>query len=112
MIYMPDAIRATIELMEAPNEQVKIRSSYNVAGVSFNPRELAAAITRSVPKFEIAYKPDSRQAIADTWPKSLDDSSATADWGWKARIGVEQMVADMLANVDVGTSAGVVSKAA
>jgi nucleoside-diphosphate-sugar epimerase len=112
MIYMPDAIRATIELMEAPSEQVKIRSSYNVAGVSFNPRELAAAITRTNPKFEIAYKPDSRQAIADTWPKSLDDSRATADWGWKARIGVEEMVADMLANVDVGLSAGAVSKAA
>jgi nucleoside-diphosphate-sugar epimerase len=102
MIYMPDAIRATIELMEAPAAQVKIRSSYNVAGVSFNPRELADAITRAVPEFKIAYKPDSRQAIADTWPKSLDDSSATADWGWKARIGIEQMVADMLANIDVG----------
>ena len=102
MIYMPDAIRATIELMDAPASQVKIRSSYNVAGVSFNPAELAAAITRAVPGFAIGYKPDSRQAIADTWPKSLDDSQATADWGWKARIGVEQMVADMLANVDVG----------
>jgi nucleoside-diphosphate-sugar epimerase len=102
MIYMPDAIRATIELMEAPAAQVKIRSSYNVAGVSFNPRELADAITRAVPEFKIAYKPDSRQAIADTWPKSLGDSSATADWGWKARIGIEQMVADMLANIDVG----------
>lgn len=102
MIYMPDAIRATIELMDAPASQVKIRSSYNVAGVSFNPQELAAAITRAVPGFAIGYKPDSRQAIADTWPKSLDDSQATADWGWKARIGVEEMVADMLANVDVG----------
>jgi nucleoside-diphosphate-sugar epimerase len=102
MIYMPDAIRATIELMEAPAGQVQIRSSYNVAGVSFNPRELAEAITRAVPEFKIAYKPDSRQAIADTWPKSLDDGSATAHWGWKARIGVEQMVADMLANIDVG----------
>jgi nucleoside-diphosphate-sugar epimerase len=102
MIYMPDAIRATIELMEAPAAQVKIRSSYNVAGVSFNPRELAAAITRPVPEFKIAYKPDSRQAIADSWPKSLDDSAATADWGWKARIGVEEMVADMLKNIDVG----------
>lgn len=102
MIYMPDAIRATIELMDAPASQVKIRSSYNVAGVSFNPQELAAAITRAVPGFSIGYKPDSRQAIADTWPKSLDDSQATADWGWKARIGVEEMVADMLANVDVG----------
>jgi nucleoside-diphosphate-sugar epimerase len=102
MIYMPDAIRATIELMDAPAEQVKIRSSYNVAGVSFNPRELAEAITRARPEFRIAYTPDSRQAIADSWPKSLDDSSATADWGWKARIGVEEMVADMLANIDVG----------
>jgi nucleoside-diphosphate-sugar epimerase len=108
MIYMPDAIRATIELMEAPADKVKIRSSYNVAGVSFNPRELADAITRAVPAFKIAYKPDSRQAIADSWPKSLDDSRATADWGWKASIGVEEMVADMLKNIDVGA----VSKAA
>ena len=102
MIYMPDAIRATIELMDAPAEQVQIRSSYNVAGLSFNPAELAAAIARSVPEFKIAYAPDSRQAIADTWPKSLDDSRATADWGWKARIGLDQMVTDMLENIDVG----------
>lgn len=101
MIYMPDAIRATIELMDAPADQVKIRSSYNVAGVSFNPRELAEAIVKARPDFRIAYTPDSRQAIADSWPKSLDDSSATADWGWKARIGVDEMVADMLANIDV-----------
>jgi nucleoside-diphosphate-sugar epimerase len=104
MIYMPDAIRATIELMDAPAEQVVIRSSYNVAGVSFNPRELAAAIQARLPAFRIAYKPDSRQQIADSWPKSLDDSRATADWGWKARIGVDAMVEDMLANVDVGMS--------
>jgi nucleoside-diphosphate-sugar epimerase len=102
MIYMPDAIRATIELMEAPAEQVAIRSSYNVAGVSFNPRELAAAIQVKLPEFRIAYKPDSRQQIADSWPKSLDDARATADWGWKARIGIEEMVEDMLENVDVG----------
>ena len=101
MIYMPDAIRATIELMDAPAAQIKVRSAYNVAGVSFNPEQLAAAISRALPDFKIAYKPDSRQAIADTWPQSLDDSTATADWGWQARIGVEQMVADMLANVDV-----------
>ena len=104
MIYMPDAIRATIELMEAPAEQVRIRSSYNVAGVSFNPRELAAAIKAKLPAFRIDYKPDSRQQIADSWPKSLDDARATADWGWKARVGVEEMVTDMLANVDVGLS--------
>jgi nucleoside-diphosphate-sugar epimerase len=102
MIYMPDAIRATIELMEAPAEKVRIRSSYNVAGVSFNPRELAAAITEALPGFTIDYQPDSRQAIADSWPKSLDDSDATAHWGWKARIGVDEMVADMLKNIDVG----------
>ncbi|NML60740.1 NAD-dependent epimerase/dehydratase family protein [Massilia sp. RP-1-19] len=102
MIYMPDAIRATIELMEAPADKVQIRSSYNVAGLSFNPAELAVAITRSVPEFKVAYEPDSRQAIADTWPKSLDDSRATSDWGWKARIGLEQMVTDMLENIDVG----------
>ncbi|WP_322400212.1 NAD-dependent epimerase/dehydratase family protein [Massilia luteola] len=104
MIYMPDAIRATVELMDAPAEKVAIRSSYNVAGVSFNPRELAAAIQKTLPAFRIAYRPDSRQQIADSWPKSLDDSRATADWGWKARIGVDEMVADMLANVDVGMS--------
>ncbi|TNC75039.1 NAD-dependent epimerase/dehydratase family protein [Janthinobacterium lividum] len=105
MIYMPDAIRATIELMDAPAAQIKIRSSYNVAGVSFNPEQLAKAIVRMVPDFKISYKPDSRQAIADSWPQSLDDSKASADWGWKARIGVEQMVTDMLANVDVGHAA-------
>ncbi|MBQ5938498.1 NAD-dependent epimerase/dehydratase family protein [Massilia sp. AB1] len=105
MIYMPDAIRATIELMDAPAGKVAIRSSYNVAGVSFNPRELAAAIKKALPEFEIAYKPDSRQQIADSWPKSLDDSRAQGDWGWKARIGVEEMVADMLKNIDVGITA-------
>jgi nucleoside-diphosphate-sugar epimerase len=75
-----------------------------VAGVSFNPRELAAAIQKKRPAFRIAYKPDSRQQIADSWPKSLDDSRAAQDWGWQARIGVDEMVDDMLAHVDVGMS--------
>jgi nucleoside-diphosphate-sugar epimerase len=101
MIYMPDAIRATIELMEAPTEQIRVRSSYNVAGVSFNPRELADAIKRKLPKFDIAYKPDFRQAIAASWPQSIDDTYARADWGWRAKVGLEEMVADMLANVQV-----------
>ena len=101
MIYMPDAIRATVELMDAPASQIKVRSSYNVAGVSFNPAQLAEAITRAVPGFKIEYKPDSRQAIADTWPHSLDDCHATADWGWRARVGTEEMVKDMLANIHV-----------
>jgi nucleoside-diphosphate-sugar epimerase len=102
MIYMPDAIRATIELMDAPAEKIAIRSSYNVAGVSFNPRELAEAITKAVPDFKITYRPDSRQAIASTWPQSLDDSVAAAHWGWKPRIGLEKLVADMLENIEVG----------
>lgn len=99
MIYMPDAIRATISLMDAPAESIAIRSSYNVAGISFNPRELAAAIQQQVPGFNIVYAPDSRQAIADSWPKSLDDSQTSKDWGWQARIGLEEMVADMLKNI-------------
>jgi nucleoside-diphosphate-sugar epimerase len=104
MIYMPDAIRATIELMDAPADQVAIRSSYNVAGLSFSPRELAAAIGKVLPDFRIDYRPDSRQAIAATWPQSLDDSVAAAHWGWKPRIGLDKLVADMLENIDVGVS--------
>lgn len=101
MIYMPDAIRATIELMEAPAEQIRVRSAYNVAGVSFNPRELAQAIRQYLPQFEISYQPDHRQAIADSWPHSLDDTYARADWGWHAAIGLKQMVQDMLCHVQV-----------
>jgi nucleoside-diphosphate-sugar epimerase len=102
MIYMPDAIRATIELMDAPPEQIRIRSAYNVAGLSFNPRELAEAIRRQVPQFDIDYRPDQRQAIADTWPHSLDDTYARADWGWKAKIGLQELVEDMLSHIPVG----------
>jgi nucleoside-diphosphate-sugar epimerase len=105
MIYMPDAIRATIELMEAPPQQVRIRSAYNVAGISFNPRELAQVIRRHLPQFEIGYQPDQRQAIADTWPHSLDDTHARADWGWQARIGIDELVADMLDNLKVSVPA-------
>ncbi|KRB87603.1 NAD-dependent epimerase/dehydratase family protein [Noviherbaspirillum sp. Root189] len=99
MIYMPDAIRATIQLMDAPGEQVRIRSAYNVAGLSFNPRELAEEIVRQLPGFRIQYQPDHRQAIADTWPHSLDDTYARADWGWKASIGLQELVRDMLEHV-------------
>ena len=101
MIYMPDAIRAAIELMEAPAEQIRVRSAYNVSGLSFNPRELAQAIRQRVPKFDISYQPDHRQAIADSWPRSLDDTYARADWGWHAAIGLEQLVDDMLAYIKV-----------
>jgi nucleoside-diphosphate-sugar epimerase len=105
MIYMPDAIRATINLMDAEPGQVKIRSSYNIAGLSFNPRELADAIRQQLPAFQITYAPDSRQAIAATWPQSLDDSVAHQDWGWRAQIGLAEMVRDMLANIDVSVTA-------
>lgn len=105
MIYMPDAIRATIELMAAPAAQIRIRSAYNVAGLSFNPRQLAAAIRRTLPEFEISYQPDQRQAIADSWPHSLDDTYARADWGWHAEIGLAQLVEDMLLHVEVAESA-------
>jgi nucleoside-diphosphate-sugar epimerase len=101
MIYMPDAIRATIELMEAPAAQIRIRSAYNVAGLSFNPRELAHAIRQHLPQFKISYQPDHRQAIAESWPHSLDDTYARADWGWKARIGLSQLVEDMLTHIRV-----------
>jgi nucleoside-diphosphate-sugar epimerase len=101
MIYMPDAIRATISLMEAPAENIKIRSSYNVSGMSFNPQELTSEITKSVPHFQVNYAPDSRQAIAASWPQSLNDDAAFQDWGWKAEIDMSALVKDMLKNVKV-----------
>jgi len=99
MIYMPDAIRATIRLMQAPAEKITIRSSYNVAGISFNPGQIAAEIQRHHPGFVVNYAPDYRQAIADTWPHSLDEASSRADWQCRADYGLAQMVADMLNNI-------------
>ena len=99
MIYMPDAIRATIELMSAPAEQIHVRSSYNVAGVSFNPRQLAEAIRKRKPEFRIDYRPDHRQAIADSWPASIDDSVARKDWGWQHDYDMEKMTTVMLENL-------------
>lgn len=99
MMYMPDAIRATLELMEAPAEQIKIRSSYNVAGVSFNPEEIAAAVRKHIPQFEMTYKPDERQAIANSWPQSIDDSFAREHWNWKHDYDLDTMVEDMMINL-------------
>lgn len=99
MMYMPDALRATIELMEAPAEKVKIRSSYNVSGVSFDPEEIAASIRSFIPEFTISYKPDFRQAIADSWPKSINDAEARAHWGWKPEYDLQAMTKDMLENL-------------
>jgi nucleoside-diphosphate-sugar epimerase len=100
MMYMEDAIRATIELMEAPVEAIKIRSAYNLAGISFTPADLANAIKKRMPEFEISYSPDFRQAIADSWPKSIDDSNARNDWGWEMKYDIDKMVEIMLKNVN------------
>lgn len=101
MMYMPDAIRATIELMEAPASSISIRTSYNVSGMSFSPKEIAAEIQKNIPGFSMTYKPDYRQAIADSWPQSIDDSVARRDWGWKEEYDLAAMTKDMLANLRV-----------
>lgn len=99
MMYMPDAIKATIGIMQAPSEKVKIRSSYNLAAFSFTPAELAEIIKKFVPGFTISYKPDSRQAIADSWPKSIDDSKAREHWGWHSDFDLESMAKDMFTHL-------------
>ncbi|MFN5416654.1 MAG: NAD-dependent epimerase/dehydratase family protein [Flavobacteriia bacterium] len=101
MMFMEDAIRATIELMQAPAENVKIRSSYNLAGISFTPEQLAAEIKKHIPEFKIDYKPDFRQKIADSWPNSIDDTAAKNDWGWQEDFNLQKMVEIMLRHVDI-----------
>ncbi len=105
MIYMPDATRAALELMGADASRIVVRSSYNLAGASFCPSELAEQIRLRVPDFEISYRPDFRQAIAASWPESIDDSVACRDWGWRARFGLAAIVEDMLANLPVDWAA-------
>jgi nucleoside-diphosphate-sugar epimerase len=99
MMYMPDALRATVELMEAAPERITERGSYNLAGVSFTPKQIAAAIARRIPGFTITCEPDFRQQIAASWPQSIDDSVAQRDWGWKLEYDLQAMVDDMLANL-------------
>jgi nucleoside-diphosphate-sugar epimerase len=99
MMYMPDAIKATLDLMHAPAEQVKVRSSYNLSAMSFSPKEITASIQKHIPEFDITYKPDSRQQIADSWPQSIDDSTAQQDWGWKPNYDLDAMTEDMLLNL-------------
>ncbi|RYZ52372.1 MAG: NAD-dependent epimerase, partial [Chitinophagaceae bacterium] len=101
MMYMPDAIRATIELMEAPADNIRERTSYNVSAISFSPREIAAEIKGHLPGFTIDYKPDYRQAIADSWPQSIDDSVAKKDWGWQPEYNLAKMTEDMLQNLRI-----------
>ncbi|KXK51574.1 MAG: NAD-dependent epimerase/dehydratase [Chlorobi bacterium OLB5] len=99
MMFMPDAINATIDLVEAPAEKVKIRSSYNLSAVSFSPKELAGEIKKHIPEFTISYKPDFRQQIAESWPGSINDDEARKDWGWKYEYDLEKMTDIMLREI-------------
>ncbi len=99
MMYMDDAIRATIDIMRAPADQIREHGSYNLSAISFTPREIADAIRAHIPSFKISYKPDFRQQIADSWPASIDDSAARQDWGWQHRFDLDTMTADMLENL-------------
>lgn len=101
MLYMDDAIDATLQLMQAPKESIKVRTSYNLGGMSFTPKELAQEIKNRIPSFEINYEPDFRQAIADSWPASIDDSKAKEDWGLNYKFGIGEMSEDMIKNLQV-----------
>jgi nucleoside-diphosphate-sugar epimerase len=96
MMYMEDAVNATLQLMAAPASSIKIRSSYNLSGMSFSPQEIFECIKLQYPNFTINYKPDFRQQIADTWPKSIDDACAQKDWGWKAQFDISKMTSEIL----------------
>lgn len=99
MMYMQDAIRATMELMHAPVENITVRTSYNISGMSFSPKEIAASIQKHIPEFTLTCVPDYRQKIANSWPESIDDSVAAKDWGWKPAYDLDRMTTDMLENL-------------
>lgn len=99
MMYMPDAVRAAIELMDAPAENLQIHGSYNISALSFSPVEIAGAIRKIIPDFKITYKPDFRQQIAENWPHTIDDRQARQDWNWKEKYHLDTMVADILSNL-------------
>ena len=103
MMYMSDAIKATMDIMAAPANQIKIRSSYNVSAMSFDPKGIAIAIKKLIPEFQISYEPDFRQAIANDWPASINDAEARADWNWNHDFNLEKMVRDMLQNLKVNS---------
>lgn len=99
MMYMEDAIRATIKIMDAPKKDIKVRSSYNLAGVSYAPEDVGASIQKHLPDFELTYEPDFRQAIADSWPNTIDDSVARKDWGWTHKFDLDAITEVMLKNL-------------
>ena len=99
MMYMDDAVKATLDLMEAPKEMILERSSYNISAMSFCPSEIATEIKKHIPEFEISYNPDFRQNIADSWPRSINDANARIDWGWNPSFDLEKMVKTILKNL-------------
>ncbi|RLI32838.1 hypothetical protein DRO66_10940, partial [Candidatus Bathyarchaeota archaeon] len=99
MMYMPDCIKCTLDLMDADVSRLRHHGDYNVAAISFSPAELAKEIKKHIPDFVISYEPDHRQAIADSWPKTIDDSSARMEWGWEPRFDLATMTVDMLRNL-------------
>jgi len=99
MMFMDDAIKATVSIMETPASKIKIRSAYNLAAMSFNPEEITASIKKHLPEFEISYEPDFRQDIADSWPQTIDDTEAREDWGWNHSFNLDQMTQEMLDNL-------------
>jgi len=106
MLYMPDAVRGTLELMATPREMLAAKTAYNLSGLSFTPRELALEISRHLPDFKVQYVPDKRQQIADSWPVSIDDRHARNDWGWEPAYDLRAMVGDMLKNLDLKELSG------
>jgi nucleoside-diphosphate-sugar epimerase len=98
-MFMDDAIKATLDLMHSDPEKIKVRSSYNLAGMSFSPQEITSEIKNYFPDFKITYNPDSRQAIADSWPQSIDDSVARNEWGWKPSFDLKKMSEEMIVNL-------------
>ena len=106
MMYMPDCIKATLDLMNADLSKLRHHADFNLAAISFSPNELANEIRKHIPVFSISYKPDSRQAIADSWPKTINDSSAREEWGWEPSYDLSAMTADMLKNLRIRYEAG------
>jgi len=99
MMYMDDAVKATIQLMETDAENVKVRSSYNLGGISFTPKEITNELKKYIPELEVTYKPDFRQEIAESWPRSISDEAAQKDWGWKHEFDLEKMTRVMVENI-------------
>lgn len=99
MMYMPDAVKAVTDIMEAPSENIGLRTAYNITGMSFTPEVIAAEIRKHIPEFTITYAPDYRDGIAKSWPSSLDDRHARRDWGWAPEYDLSDMVADMLEHI-------------